>query len=125
MPYQITQHDFFCRRKFKDITSDENNFLVVVHALQTIVRHVIKSLFNTKFKDDEFSNICKDIYYGKMYYDVKSEVSNRCRKVKMHFSDRQRRELFSQKREFKKLINVHVYSLSIDMYLFDMIYIVH
>lgn len=37
-----------CSRKFTDITSNENNFLLVVYGITTIVYSVIKNEFRTK-----------------------------------------------------------------------------
>ncbi|CAG2211255.1 unnamed protein product [Mytilus edulis] len=41
-------HRTYRTRKFTDITSNENNFLVVVHGITTIVYSVIKNEFRTK-----------------------------------------------------------------------------
>lgn len=51
-------------RKFEDITSEENYFLVVVHTLKAIVHPVIKSKLHQTFTHDELNQILMRIYYA-------------------------------------------------------------
>lgn len=51
---------YFCRKKITDISTNENNFLVVVHGLTQVVHPLIKSEINKQYdRSDERAGISK------------------------------------------------------------------
>lgn len=93
---------FFFRRRFNDLTEEETNFLVIVHALTKIVYPVIKDEFNSHCPDNELEKIRMDIYEQQQTHSRKDlrNRENKGKRKNMYFTKKQQEQLFSPRSEF-------------------------
>lgn len=92
----------FCSRQFTDITNEENNFLVVVHGLSTIVYPVIKNQLDKHCPEEVFKKIRTNIYEEKTAVynkDLPKDVKKR-RKKRIYLTQNKKQQLFSGNSEF-------------------------
>lgn len=83
-------YHIFCRRILKDLTPEENNFLVVFYTLKKIVHPVIKNQLHNKCSDGKLLLILNEIYQ-KGHYEGTNEGTQR-RRQKLYFK---RSQIFS------------------------------
>lgn len=86
----------FCSQRFTDITTEENNFLVVIIGLTKIVYPVVKTYFNAEVPADVLDKIRQNIYDSECNSSRKR--GNGSQKKRAHLSEKQRNQLFSPKR---------------------------
>ncbi|XP_052084059.1 uncharacterized protein LOC127721351 [Mytilus californianus] len=84
-------------QKFTDITSEENNFLVVVYGLTKIVYPVIRKHFNTECPAEVLDKIRMGIYAH--YCNDSNNGEYKSLKKRTHLTEKQREQLFSPKQE--------------------------
>ncbi|CAC5408762.1 unnamed protein product [Mytilus coruscus] len=92
-------------KKFMDLTSEENHFLVAVHALSNIVYPVIKNEFHRLCPDQELEKIRMDMYEQQIDKQCKDshKDGNKTRKKRIYLTPNQQQQLFSPKNESKNL----------------------
>lgn len=104
--------ELHCSRKFTDISSDENRFLLAVLGLTKIVNPVIKNQFKTLCSKEMFNQIRADIYEEQLSQQnckgTGKDAKNSLRK-RIYLTADQKQRLFSPNGEF---INVYTEFLS-------------
>ncbi|CAC5402600.1 unnamed protein product [Mytilus coruscus] len=95
-------------RKFTDITTEENNFLVVVHGLSTIVYPVIKIQFDKPCPEEVFKKIRTKIYEEKTaeYNKDSHKDANKCRKKRIYLTHNKKQQLFSDNKDEPKNLDL-------------------
>lgn len=92
----------FFSRHFKDLTGEEHNFLVIVHALTTVIYPVIKDQFNTQCPDAELKKIRQQIYDQQTTRDsnMLRNDENKSRKKKIYLTEKQKHKLFKPRGKY-------------------------
>lgn len=91
-----------CSRKLTNISSEENNFLVVVLGFKKIIYPVIKNHFNAQCSDDVLNQMHMHIYEEETAQHCdslpKDEIGSR--KNRLFLTEIEKRQLFSPNSEF-------------------------
>ncbi|CAC5416345.1 unnamed protein product [Mytilus coruscus] len=96
-------------KKFEGLTSEENNYLVVVHGLTKIVYPIIKNEFNTQCPDHVLDEIRFSIYEKQMQVaKTRRRDGTRGWKKRIHLTPDHQRQLFSQTREESKNLDLEL-----------------
>lgn len=103
---------YYFRRKFGDLTTEENNYLVVVHGLTNIVYPIIQNEFNTQCPDHVLDEIRFSIY-DKQVAKTRQTYAKKGRTKEIHLTADHQRQLFSQTsrveiRSLVSLVNKHL-----------------
>ncbi|CAC5389977.1 unnamed protein product [Mytilus coruscus] len=91
-------------RKITDITSEENNFLVVVHGLSKIVYPIVINEFNTHCRHHMLSAIRKDIF--EQYCKSPNYEEHKSQRKRMYLSQKQQKQLFSPRKEESNIVDL-------------------
>ncbi|CAC5365748.1 unnamed protein product [Mytilus coruscus] len=102
IPHDLTLPDR--TRNFTDITSEENNFLVVVHGLSKIVYPIVINEFNTHCRHHMFNAIRRDIFEQRCKSPNYNE--HRDQRKRMYLSQKQQTQLFSPRQEESKIVDL-------------------
>ncbi|CAC5408763.1 unnamed protein product [Mytilus coruscus] len=95
-------------RKLTNISSEENNFLVVVLGFKKIVYPVIKNHFNTHCSDDVLNQMRMNIYEEQtaQHYDSLRKDETRSWKNRVFLTEIQKRQLFPPNKEEWKNVDL-------------------
>ncbi|XP_063436691.1 uncharacterized protein LOC134718129 [Mytilus trossulus] len=91
-------------RNFTDITSEENNFLVVVHGLSKIVYPIVINEFNTHCRNHMLDTIRRDIF--EQHCKTPIHGKHRDQRRRMYLSQKQQEQLFSAGKEKSKIVDL-------------------
>ncbi|CAC5408760.1 unnamed protein product [Mytilus coruscus] len=93
----IARHLRKQKKKFEDLTTEENNYLVVVHGLTQIVYPIIKNEFNTQCPDHVLDEIRLSINDKQLQLaKTRRRDGKSGRKKGIHLTPDHQRQLFSQ-----------------------------